>query len=184
MSYRIIFKGGVEDMFVSDTRGIALSEAWEQGHLPHVINIDGALLESKTIKAIIPGVKNPDTTKEKDRNMEDLREMEDEYRESKRKKLSLSPQQRAQSTSLASMFFYGVCGRKMTKEERDEVILCQEKFFQEHPNYAEASPICYRHVIDRVPKEPKLGAAKHISDILRGSAIALAQKQVSNGIQK
>lgn len=169
-------------MFVADDRGEALAVAWENAQLPPVLNIDGSLIESKLIKAIIPGFKNPDTSKEKDQNMVDLAEMNHNYQVEKLRKIKLSPKERAQSTALADILFTGVAGRKMTDEERDQVILAQEKFFEEHENWAEANPTCYWKLIERIPKDAHRSAARPINDVMRSVAISIVEKQVANGI--
>lgn len=183
MSYRILFKGNLQEIEVSDDRGRVLAQSLENGTLEGMVNIDGSLYDSKSIKAVVQGRADAERTQEKIDNMREIQDMENSFQREKRRVLGLSPKERAKRLNIANLLARGIMQRELSEKEQSEIIDLQEKYFEQHPNHAEANPTVYKHILERgAVREQKSKAAQHISDGLRTSAITIALKQFSNAI--
>lgn len=178
MSYRIVFKGDLPDEYVDEGTGRKMADAWEQGTLSGRVSVNGNLYEVSAIKAIMSGFANPDTSSRHQTNTDEVRKIWDDFNQDKNRRLALTPEKRAQETGLAEMLF----GAYKTTFPREEVIKLQQKFFETHPNFAQAKPTIYKHLL----KTPIMGRGKetavHVADLTVMAALSLAEKVVADGI--
>lgn len=179
--YKILFKGSIEEELVETTEGVQLMQLWENNALPEKIQINGSVYDSKSIKAIIANVASTDGKKLAMKEMMD--ESVYQHHQLVQKRWAMIPKERAQHVGIANMIMMAFRKRKLTPEETQEVITLQEKFFEEHPTYAWANPIVYKHVIGEQPTS-KTGFAVKMSDLFPNHALRTAELAVANGIKK
>lgn len=183
--FRIIFKGDVEDIYLDNFEGAKLMNDLQAGKISGHVNLGGSLVNAGSIKAVLPGSKNPDMNQKLEDASERLAENEREYAARKKYLLSLPPAERAKNTSLASLVWYAVFGRKLTEDERKGVITCQRSFFERNPLYAEANPKCYLRKTNLTVRAAKVAAsapAPQLKDVLPVSILGFVERQVANGI--
>lgn len=178
----------MEDVFIEDAEGRQLAYDLEQGTLKGYINLQGTLVDSKSIKAIIPNAGDPDRNVMKDRVAQEREEAERQFRIDRQSRWDMPPHVRAQNVKVAELMSVAVQDRHLTPEEIVEVIACQEKFFTDNPEYATANPICYKHVFkemrqEKTTKSLRDQGMRHIADVLPLNVMAQVEQQVRNGIK-
>ncbi len=182
MSHRIVFKGGLPDEFMEDSRGYKLSELWKEGKLNGIVDINGNTYDAKSIKAILSGFSNPDTNDRNALNLKELQKIKTDHEAATEKKLAQSPEIRAKNTGLAEVMYMAFRGQKMPQDVREQVIEAQMAFFTKNPDFADANPICYKHLIGN-PARPQEKEAARVVDLLPAWALNFAERTVSAGIK-
>ncbi len=179
MSYRIIFKGQVEDEFVDESTGRSLSDDWESGRIASKVKINGNLYESSSIKAVISGFNNPDHTDHKDRMGKMISDIKYEHARGVEAILKLSPEARAKRTGLAEILYTSLAHAPMPQDVKEKVIARQETFFKENPDWAFAKATCYR---DLMPKGIQREDG-HIANTTVASGMHLFERIAQQGIK-
>jgi hypothetical protein len=84
----------------------------------------------------------------KEENMRHYAEMNQEYRDYKRSKLSLPLEKRAEDMSIAELVWFGVTGSaEIPEDAKKEIAERQLRFFKDNPGVMYANPICYKDVL-------------------------------------
>ena len=115
MSFRIIFRGDIEDVYVDNIRGAALAGKWGIGDLGDKVEINGNLYDSSSIKAILSKAIDPDREKKKDVSREETEEL--------RKHLETYEQKRINGT-LISRFDQWLVDVGIRKLLNDGTLVC------------------------------------------------------------
>lgn len=179
MSYRIVLSGKFEDIYVEDGRGAGIAVDFENGSMPPIIDINGQKISSKLIRAVIPNVGNPDSEDAKERGMAMVGRVNREFAEWRRKRLRLSPKERAQSTAFMDMLSTSIRHRRLTEEEKQEVIAAQEKWFEAHPDFHTANPSCFfsREQIQKI--QTTKGDMVSLSEVMSVNSLNYAEKHLN-----
>lgn len=181
MAFRIIFKGQIPDEFMDDIKGVKISQMWEENRLTGKVNINGNVYDSSSIKAIISGFQNPDSTDAKNRHIEDIKKIREDNQKYLARKMAMSAEERAKDTGLAELIYSTFARKPMPLEVKEEVIARQAAFFKENPTYAEAKPTCYRDLIPR-QQTARNDLAPSIGELAPAWVLGFAERVVSNGI--
>lgn len=180
MSYKIVFKGNdIEDIIVDNDRGMSLAAKWQNNELPSKVNIDGFVVESSAIKAIISGARDPHKSDSKSRMAEMLDQTDREHATYKKKLLALSPEERGKRTAMAEYVYFVYTGKEMPEELKPEFIKAQQEYFKENPEYAEANPVCYKHLINEFRPDQSTHHTQHISTPLVEAAMTTIEQQIT-----
>ena len=181
MAFRIIFKGQIPDEFMDDIRGVKISQMWEENRLTGKVNINGNVYDSSSIKAIISGFTNPDSSAAKEKHIQDIKEIREDNQKYLARKMAMTAEERAKDTGLAELVYSAFARKPMPPEIKEEVIKRQTTFFKENPTYADAKPTCYRDLIPK-PQTSRNDLPPSIGDLAPAWALGFAERVVSNGI--
>ena len=179
MAYKIVFKGGLAEEFVEGAEGAQIAKLYLENRLPERIELNGNIYDSKSIKGVVKGFQNPDKTDRDERTIKMLADMHYEHEQASIKKRRQPPEVRCKNVGIAEILHTTLVGSRMPEELREQVIAAQFAFFQKNPDYAEARPSCYRHLM------PHAEEAKpyHIRGAVVDSAFNLVERAVSSGIK-
>lgn len=181
--YKVIFKGDIPDIYIDMARGSQLADDFENGMLPERVSIEGTIVDSKSIKAVISNVGDPERKEKKDDFMEMVDKINKNHRDMKRTLLNTPIEERAKRLEIAEMLSIGIRGRKLAENEREAIVERQTAWLEENPEWSEANPICYRDIIDQPIQPTGVDTASHISQIVGMNSMRLAEMQVQNGIK-
>lgn len=181
MSYKIIFKGGVDDIYVSDEKGAILLAAKQAGELDGDIVINDSLYDAKSIKAIISKVNDPDNPSTKQEWSDWVSQDNNEFRHFHNEQLKLSPKERAQNTFFMDLMSQAIRGRSLTELEKKDVRFAQERWFETHLDFHTANPVCYfkREEINRIEKRRNASKPISIKEALSTNALLFAERHLS-----
>lgn len=180
--FRVIFKGDMEDIYLTDAEGTQLMQDIENNTLQGFIRLSGRVVDAKSIKAVMPQSSDPDSSVDKDRGMEIIRESIVMFDSFKQDFLNMPVDMRCKEVGLADMLSVALRGRRLTDEEKEEVAKRQRVFYEEHPDYAFANPICYKDLL--FAKIPTEGAMIHVRDVVSQNALLFTEQLVRNGIKR
>lgn len=175
--YRVIFKGELNDVYLSFSEGDKLRRDLEEGTLEGYITLKGNTISTGAIKAIVL-----ESSKEKEDHMANIDEIGREFEEWKRRRLKLTPKERAQSTAFFDYLSQAFRGRPLTEDEKNDVKIAQEQWFTEHPDFPRANPICYfdKDEISKLAYKTykRLGSTQSLKDLLPANAALLAERVI------
>lgn len=177
--YRVIFKGDMEDMFLDHSEGAQLHEDLANGKLEGFINLKGNLIEVKSIKAILPNATDPDSFSAKEKGNAHIYQAEVEFDMWRAKRLAMSPFGRAQDTSFFNFLCRTIRGRPLTEEEIPVVRIAQEQWFDEHPDFHNANPICYFKKEELTMPERHKDRMTPMKDLLLENALNFAYRHLT-----
>lgn len=174
--YKIIFTGGLEDVYVETAKGMELSQDFKNGTMPDRIEINGMIVSSKSIKAIVPGIINPDAPKG---GFEYIADEKAEFTKWRQKRLALSPKDRAKDVSMFNFLSQALRGRNLTDEEVPKVQEAQEKWFENHLDWHNANPVCYFKKKELpIYKANKGDKMTHMKDYMAQNALELVERHL------
>lgn len=182
--YRIIFKGDMENMYLDESEGRQLAEDISRGNLSGYLKLKGSVVASASIKAVQPYFSDPDSGKLKERHMEKIAQDEREWQDWKKRRLALSPEDRAQTVGFMNLMCQVIRGRALTADEIPKVKLAQKKWFEEHPDFHSANPICYftKNEISKLQPivRPVEGKPMRVGNLLAVSALKFADRHLNS----
>lgn len=141
--YKVIFKGDLEPIYLSPVEGKQLMDDLKAGKLQGFIELNGQMVDSKSIKAVIPDQVDPDSQEKKSEFTEMVHEENRKFREWRAERLKMSPEKRAESTSFMNYMSQALRGRTLNHREVLEVREKQKEFFESHPDFHTANPTCF-----------------------------------------
>ncbi len=143
MAYKVIFKGDMEPIYLGAVEGKTLMDDLERGIVKGMINLKGNLISVGSVKAVVPNTSDPDSQDKKSEFTEMVYKENKNFKEWRAKRLTMTPKNRAQSTSFMNYLSQALRGRSLTDNEIVEVRQKQERFFETHPDFHSANPTCY-----------------------------------------
>lgn len=179
MSYKIVFKGGLEPIYVDDDRGANLMTKKQNGELDGDVSINGSLYDSKSIKAILQGESDPDSNEKKNEFTEMIEAENRSFKEWRRQRLLMPPKERAESVSFMNYMSQALRGRPLTHNEIQEVKQKQEEFFTEHPDFHTANPTCFFQKNDLILEGEENLPMLPIQSALKLNALKYAERHLN-----
>ena len=170
MSYKIVFKGDLEPMYVDTAKGENLQRVLDAG-TRGILKIDDIRIDASSIKAVIPGLSDPDNQSAKEHFMEKMEHDLREWGVERNRKMSQSPQKRAEDVQVARLVSYAVSG---TFDVPQGLTERQQKFFGEHPDQTIASPTCYKDLLEE--KLPPKSDMPTMKQVVREAAMRAADR--------
>ncbi len=172
--YKIVFKGDLEPIYLNVHEGMKLADDLKNDALEEFVTLKGSTIATSSIKAILPIIED-----EKTETMDKISEINSDWELWKKKRLALSPKDRAQSTSFMNLLCQALRGRPLTELEVKDVQFSQQVWFEQHPDFHTANPICYfsREEISRCQAGlENLGGPLTIADALKVNVLNLAER--------
>lgn len=177
--YRVIFKGGMEDMYLDYTEGKQLHDDLANNRLDGFINLKGVLVEAKSIKAILPNATDPDSRDSKQKGSDFIYNETIKFDKWRAERLAMSPVVRAQDVSFFNFLCRTIRGRPLTAEEIPEVRMAQEQWFTDHPDFHNANPICYFKKEELAFPEHHKDRMTPLKDLLLENALNFAYRHLT-----